>query len=234
MDGKFWAPVTERLKAICEVIAVDCRGHGSSEKPVGAYAVEQFADDIAAVIAQAGWDKAVVAGASMGGCVALAFAARHPNLCAGLGLFDTTAWYGADAPAQWNERAQKAQDQGLASLVEFQKTRWFGDTFRSENPEIVEQCVATFLRNDTAAYAQTCRMLGGVDLRPALKTVHVPTRIALGEEDYATPPAMAQVMHAAIEGSTLNIIANGRHFTPLEHPDGIAGELRQLIEVAYR
>ena len=37
----------------------------------------------------------------MGGCVTLAFAARHPKRVDGLGLFDTTAWYGENAPQAW-------------------------------------------------------------------------------------------------------------------------------------
>ena len=60
------------------------------------------------MFAAIGWTSAVVAGASMGGCVSLAFAGRHSARVRGLGLFDTTAWYGAEAPAQWAERADKA------------------------------------------------------------------------------------------------------------------------------
>jgi 3-oxoadipate enol-lactonase len=73
-------------------------------------------------------------------------------------------------------------------------------------------------------------MLGAADLRSVLPGVKVPTRIAVGEEDYATPPAMAEALHAAIADSTLKIIPGGRHLTPLEVPDVIAAELRRLIE----
>lgn len=44
----------------------------------------------------------------MGECVSLTVAAHHRDRCAGLGLFDTTAWYGPEAPAEWTERAAKA------------------------------------------------------------------------------------------------------------------------------
>jgi 3-oxoadipate enol-lactonase len=233
MDSDFWGPVADRLSTIGDIVCVDCRGHGMSDKPATPYSVELFADDLVAVLDDAGWEEAIVAGASMGGCVALSFADRHPDRCVGLGLFDTTSWYGPEAPQQWEERAQKALAEGLSSLVDFQKTRWFSDAFRAADPVTVEGCVETFLRNEVAAYAATCRMLGAVDLRSALGRISLPTRIAVGEQDYATPLAMAETMRDAIHGATLTVLAGGRHFTPLERPDRIAEELRMLSEVAY-
>ena len=230
MDHAFWSPVVGELAGVASIVAMDCRGHGKSDKPRGRYSVEQFADDVADVVDAARWSKAIVAGASMGGCVCLAFAARHAQRCSGLGLFDTTAWYGPQALAQWAERADKALVQGLDSLVDFQKTRWFGDRFRAERSDVVNESVAVFLRNDPVAYAETCRMLGACDLRAVLGDVRVPTRIAVGEEDYATPLAMAESLHIGIPGSTLTVIQEGRHLTPLERPVLIAGELKQLIK----
>lgn len=232
MDGNFWRPVAERLADVATVLVWDCRGHGASGKPPGPYSVELFADDLAAVFDAVGWDRAVVGGASMGGCITLAFAGRHPGKVSGLGLFDTTAWYGPDAPAQWAERAEKGVTEGLKALVGFQQTRWFGDAFRAANPAVVAESVDVFVKNDVEAYAESCRMLGAADLRSVLPTITVPTRIAVGEEDYATPPAMAEALHAGIAGSTLTVIAKGRHLTPLEVPDTITSELRQLVEAA--
>ncbi|NNM74164.1 alpha/beta fold hydrolase [Enterovirga sp. DB1703] len=232
MDGSFWRPVAERLADAATVLTWDCRGHGASDKPAGPYTVELFADDLAAVFAEIGWEQAVVGGASMGGCVTLAFAGRHGDKVTGLGLFDTTAWYGPDAPRQWAERAEKGITEGLGALVGFQQTRWFGDAFRAANPGLVQESVDVFLKNDVRAYAESCRMLGAADLRALLPGIKVPTRIVVGEEDYATPPAMAEAIHAAIAGSTLNVVKGGRHLTPLEVPDVIAAELRQLIEAA--
>lgn len=231
MDHAFWLPVADRIGEAATVLVWDCRGHGASGKPPGPYTVELFADDLADLLAAIGWPSAVVAGASMGGCVSLAFAGRHRDKLAGLGLFDTTAWYGPDAPEQWAGRAEKGVKEGLKSLVGFQQMRWFGDAFGAAHPDIVEQCVATFLKNDVDAYAETCRMLGAADLRPVLPGIAVPTRVAVGAEDYATPLAMAETLHAGIRGSSLAIIEQGRHLTPLEHPDRIADELRRLIEV---
>jgi 3-oxoadipate enol-lactonase len=228
MDRAFWQPVADRLAPEMPVLTYDCRGHGQSDKPKGAYTVELFARDLADLLDHVGWRSAIVAGASMGGCISLAFAAAYPTRTTALGLIDTTAWYGAEAPKQWAERAGKAAKEGMAALVEFQTTRWFGDTFRAEHAAVVQECVGVFLRNDVSAYVETCRMLGAADLRAALPGMAMPTAIVVGEEDYATPVAMAQAMQHAIKGSTLTVLAGARHLTPLEVPDRIAGELRAL------
>ena len=226
MDREFWRPVAERMD--CAVLLYDCTGHGESAKPAGPYSVEGFAEDLAALLDHVGWQRALVAGASMGGCVALAFAAKYPARASGLGLVDTTAWYGAEAPRQWEERAQKALAGGLEALVDFQLTRWFSDAFRGKHPEVVSQCVATFLRNDVNAYAASCRMLGAADLRQSLARIRVPTAVLVGEEDYATPLAMAKALHEGIAGSTLTVLKSARHLTPLERPEQVAAELRRL------
>jgi 3-oxoadipate enol-lactonase len=232
MSRNFWRPVADRLAGDASVLIYDCRGNGASDKPAGPYSVELFADDLADLLDHVGWRSAVVGGASMGGCVALAFAAAYPARTTALGLIDTTAWYGADAPHQWAERAEKAKRDGLASLVDFQTTRWFGDRFRADNPNIVAACVATFLANDVPAYAESCRMLGSCDLRAALPRMTMPASILVGEEDYATPLAMAQALHRGIKGSTITVLPLARHLTPLEQPDRIATELRSLMELA--
>ena len=230
MDHAFWNPVVARLEGSAQLLTYDCRGHGASDKPPGPYSIDLFADDLSDLLDAAGWKKTIVAGASMGGSIALGFAAKYSERLAGLGLFDTTAWYGPNAPSSWEERAAKAKTDGLSGLVGFQKTRWFGDAFREQHPEMVDASVATFLANDVGAYAETCRMLGNFDLRACLEEIAVPTAIAVGEEDYATPPSMANDLHAAIKHSTLTIIKAGRHLTPLEKPDEIAAQLKALAE----
>jgi 3-oxoadipate enol-lactonase len=228
MDRSFWNAVTPALAQATAVLLYDCRGHGQSDKPKGPYRIERFAHDLADLMDGVGWRSAVIAGASMGGCVTLAFAAAYPARAAALGLFDTTARY--DAPDKWEERALAAETKGLGALVEFQTTRWFTDAFRASRKDVVDASVATFLANSPRAYADTCRMLGACDLTAALPRLTMPVRIAVGEEDYATPVAMAEVLHRGIAGSTLTIIENARHLTPLEAADRIVAELRALIE----
>jgi 3-oxoadipate enol-lactonase len=230
MDGLFWQPVVAQLAGEAAILAIDCRGHGLSDKPAGPYRAAQFADDAHAVCTRLGFGPALVAGASMGGCVALQFAASHPASTRALGLFDTTAWYGPTAPHDWKQRADKARAEGLPALVGFQSTRWFSDAFRAAHPDVLARAVDTFLRNDLEAFAATCGMLGDFDGRALMAQIAAPTAVLVGEEDYATPVAMAQALHAGIAGSTLQVIAGARHLTPIERTDVVVATLLSLLE----
>jgi 3-oxoadipate enol-lactonase len=228
LDHSVWDEVIDRMDGAAELIALDCRGHGRSDMAPGPYTVELFADDVADLLAHAGWDRAIVAGCSMGGCVAQAVAARHAGAVEALLLVDTTAWYGADAPTAWRERAAKARADGLAGMAGFQTTRWFGDRFRETHQARMRGIMEIFAANDLDAYAATCAMLGDADLRGHLAGIRCPTAIIVGEEDYATPPAAAERLRQAIPGAALTIIPEARHLTPIERPDVIGDHLLAL------
>jgi 3-oxoadipate enol-lactonase len=228
MDHRFWDRTVAQLAAAGEILVFDCRGHGASSKSTGPYTGEIFARDLSDLLDHIGWTSTIVAGASMGGCVALSFAASYPTRVDGLGLIDTTAWYGAEAPNQWEERAQKAVTSGIASLVPFQKARWFSAGFAASHPEIVQSAVDVFTANKLDCYVETCRMLGHIDVRSALPRFSFPTRIVVGSEDYATPLPMAESMHQAIPGSTLRVLQGAAHLTPMECPTIIAEELQMI------
>ena len=217
MDATFWLPVIEQLDAA--VLVCDCRGHGASDKPAGPYTVELFADDIADVMDHVGWDSALVAGASMGGCVSLAFAAAYPARTRALGLIDTTAWYGAEAPKNWAERADKAAQEGMAALVGFQTTRWFGDEFRAKNPDVVQGMRRCLPANDVNAYVETCQMLGARRSARGAAALENADRGDRRRRGLRAPVAMAQALHDGIAGSTFTVLPKARHLTPLEVPD---------------
>lgn len=229
LDHQFWRLVAPAIANTAPVICVDVRGHGQSSKTPGPYSIGLFAQDIRDVVRALGYRKAVVAGASLGGCVALQFGIDHPGLTAALALIDTTAWYGPTAPSDWGKRAEKARTEGLASMVPFQATRWFSEQFRQQHPQLLQQCVETFLANDIEAYGNTCRALGAFNASGQLAQVTAPTAIVVGSDDYAAPVSMSQAMHDSIRGSTLTIIPDACHLTPVEAPGAIIEALEQLL-----
>jgi len=188
-----------------------------------------FARDLAELLDHVGWADATIAGCSMGGCVAQAFAALYPERTTAICLIDTTAWYGPDAPPQWRERAATARTKGMGALVQFQTTRWFGDAFRAAHPEVAQSLIEVFLANDIPCYEATCEMLGTTDLRSLLALLRMPVAIVVGAEDYATPVAMSEWLHAAIPHSTLNVLPGARHLTPVERPQDIASQILGLV-----
>jgi 3-oxoadipate enol-lactonase len=232
LDRSIWDGVVRELANEAPVLTYDCRGHGKSERRIESFTTDLFARDLAELLDHVGWPAATVAGCSMGGCVAQAFAGKYTSRVSALGLIDTTSWYGADAPRNWRERAVVAREKGLAGMVEFQTTRWFGDNFRASHPDLVKVMSNVFLANNVDCYAATCVMLGDADLRPYLPSLHMPVAVIVGDEDYATPVAMARQLHEAIPGSTLTILAGGRHLTPVECREEIAAQLLKLLRVS--
>jgi 3-oxoadipate enol-lactonase len=229
LDRTIWDGVILRLAGAAEILAFDCRGHGRSDRPHMAFTAQLFARDVADLMDHLDWNSATVAGCSMGGCVAQAFAGHYPDRTQALCLIDTTAWYGTDAPKQFRDRAASAKAQGMAGLINFQLIRWFSDTFRAEHRDLAQPAIDVFLANDFDCYAASCALLGDADLRCYAPQFRMPVAIVVGEEDYATPVAMAKALHDSIPGSTLKVINGGRHLTPIECPDAVAGEIAGLL-----
>jgi 3-oxoadipate enol-lactonase len=229
MDGSMWQRVADALREPARVLAIDCRGHGQSGKPPGPYSTKRFAQDVRQAADALGVDSMLLGGCSMGGLVAQAFAGAWPERLHGLVLVDTTAWYGANAAEAWAARATQALEKGFASLLEFQRERWFSPEFLAANPEVLAEAVAIFERNDAQAYANTCRMLGAADERDEIAKYKGPAAVFVGEHDLATPPAMAADIAARIPGARLTVMPEARHFTPYEVPAAIAAEIDALL-----
>src|SRR5258706_12720188 len=78
LDRSIWDGVASRLAGDAEVLTYDCRGHGRSSRRAISFTPELFARDLAELLDHVRWPSALVAGCSMGGCVAQAFGGLYP------------------------------------------------------------------------------------------------------------------------------------------------------------
>src|SRR5262249_46807868 len=77
----------EHMRLHRRAVAFDCRGHGHSDPPGRLdYSMQGFADDLGAVIEGLGLGRCILVGHSLGGAVAIKFAAANPDTVAGLVL----------------------------------------------------------------------------------------------------------------------------------------------------
>jgi 2-(acetamidomethylene)succinate hydrolase len=82
--GRMWEQTAEHLDPRFSVYAPDQRGHGDSGRPDGEYSAEEYAQELRVMVDKWGLKRIVVGGHSLGGRVALVFAARYPEMTAGL------------------------------------------------------------------------------------------------------------------------------------------------------
>ncbi len=84
-----WSAQLNHIRTGNRAIALDLRGHGQSLPPEnGDYAIDSMAQDIRTAIDQSGIERFILAGHSMGGSVAGAYAGSYPERVAGLLLVD--------------------------------------------------------------------------------------------------------------------------------------------------
>lgn len=230
MRGEIFDPIRPILQRYGRVLTWDARGHGNSQKPATGWTIEDLAADLYALIEQIGCDRAIVAGLSMGGNTAIAYAVAHPEKVEALILADTTAWYGEDAPAAWEQRAQNAEKNGMQPIVPFNLPRWFGNRYLQAHPDKTKKITDILLANDVPSYAAACRALGRFDARKGLQRITCPTLILVGAEDPATPPAMSEDLHQNIKSSHLHILEDLKHMSAVEAPDRVGALIVQFLE----
>jgi 3-oxoadipate enol-lactonase len=216
--GVFWDPIATALAADATVLAPDARGHGASAWDGSGFTIEDMADDTADLIQRAVGEPVGVVGMSMGGCIAMALAIRHPDLVDRLVLADTTSSYGPDRVEKWAQRSRNARTKRRIDQVDFQLERWFSDSFRAEHRDGAQRIVDIFLATNSEAHAAACTALGAFDCTAELRKITVPTLIVVGELDQATPPSMADTIHRGIAGSTLHVIEGAKHMSLIEDP----------------
>lgn len=86
--GLCWTRFPLFLEPSYDVVMVDMRGHGMSEKPDNGYRAEDMADDVYWIVRTLSLNKPVVIGHSMGASVAAVLARHNPKLVSGVVLED--------------------------------------------------------------------------------------------------------------------------------------------------
>lgn len=231
LAGELWRPMGTALASDFGVFAPDLRGHGGTSWDRDEFSVQDMAGDLAQALDTLSLRQVHLLGMSMGGSVAMTFAALYPERVRSLTLADTTAWYGEQAPAVWADRAEKAASVPRDRQVTFQVDRWFSDGFAADHPTEVRRVVDIFVATDSQAHAAACRMFGRMDVRDLLPAITARTLVLVGEHDYATPPAMADVLTRAIPNATLRVLPDLRHMSLVEQPELVAvirDHLREL------
>lgn len=224
VDRHFWNFCAD-LAPHFTLLRYDLPGHGETAVPAAPYGIEDLAAQLADVVAAHNIGRAHVAGISLGGLIAQAFAASRPELLDRLILVDTTPRYTDELRAMWDARAATARSEGVATMLDDLLKIWFSADALARDEQGVRYVRAALARCSGEGYALACEALKAADLRPLAPKITARTLVVCGDDDIPSFLQAARWLASSIPNAELAWIAGAKHASVLEKP----GEARRLI-----
>ena len=238
-DHSYFKPDFARLSTIAQVVYLDLPGHGRSAwgDPAN-WSFEVCADDLRAFCDTLGIARPVVYGHSLGGYVAMVYAARHPGHAGALVLQSTTARFDLARIVEGFRRA------GGDEVAEIAERSYIGD--RSVTAEEWARCWNLFgpwvpglqqrartIVNEELN-APGLELMRGFNVIDELARIDCSTLVSVGERDPITQEADArEIVHALPDGSAqLEVIEGAGHFPWKDVPDRYWPVLADFVATA--
>ncbi len=222
LDHTIWDEVVPLLQDDFDLILPDLRGFGESDAVDSPYTMTDLAGDIASLLDHLGLDAALLAGHSMGGYVALAFADAYPHRTRGLALVASQA--AADAPERKAGRyaqAQKIAEEGIGETVAAMTVKLTAD-------ERVQKFAHDLMRKQKpAGYIGTLKaMAERTEKLSMLERTSFPVLIVHGEADALIP--LAREIPLKVTRTRMVELAGVGHMPMMESPREVAEALKSL------
>ena len=120
--------------------------------------------------------------------------------------------------------------EGARAIADAALPKLLGATSHRDRPELVARVRQVIEANPPRGITDALAGLAArADSSPTLREIHVPTLVAVGEEDTITPVAEAEALHHGIAGSRLAIIPRAGHLSSLENPDEFNRHVRSFL-----
>jgi 3-oxoadipate enol-lactonase len=226
-DLSIWDEVVAGYAGQFRILRYDLRGQGLSDAPPAPYSIDDHVADLAALLEAREIHGAIVVGMSVGGMIALALAAEHPELVRLLVLCDTAPKIGT--PELWRERIEAVRANGLASIADGVLERWLSIEFRHARPADLAGYRNMLTRNPVEGYIGTCATLRDTDLTSIAPQLTQPTLCLVGEADGATPPALVQALSALIPNAAFKTIPDAGHLPCIEQPGSLSLRIESFV-----
>lgn len=220
LDARMWSAQLAHFRQQHRVVAPNLPGFGGSE-PSAPHAspMEKMAEDVAMLLEAIRVERAVVAGCSMGGYVALQLAQKHPRKVRGLVLSNTRAAADDNAAKARRELTAKAVlERGTLELEEKMFPRLLGPAASAATRA---QVLGLLRAADPAGAAAASRGMGSrADSTAWLATCPVPVLVVHGADDQIIARAESEAMARAAPRGALVELPESGHLSPLEQPEG--------------
>lgn len=244
MNQAVWAPQVEALRRDLRVVTYDMLGHGGSSLPGVDPTLEDYAEQLAALLDGLQIDAAHVVGHSMGALVALEFALRYPARALSVvtlnAVYDRTPGQ-REAVMRRAAALQGANRDGMSAdaarddpSIDATMARWFDDPVPAHLVPVAD-LVRSLLRSvNPLGYARTYQLFASSDASHVgrLPQLSMPALFMTGECDPNSSPAMSHAMAAAAPCARAEIIASERHMMNVTAPERVNRSLMQFIRQA--
>ena len=224
LDRTTWSEVASLLESDFDLIIPDFRGMGQSDAVDKTYTVADIASDIAGLLDHLKIKKAFVAGHSMGGYVALAFARAYPNRVRGLGMISSQVL--ADPPERKEGRYKTAADvaqKGIGVVVDSMTTKLSADArIQSFVRDVIQRQKPAGVIGSLKAMAER------PDSSDLFKSFKFPVVIVHGDADTLIPVERGREMKAALPSANYAELKGAGHMPMVEEPKEVAEALMFL------
>ena len=230
-DSRIWETLTPELEKDYLLIIPDLPGSGKSEQ-LPETSMESMAEVLKLILDDLRISSCIMIGHSMGGYVALAFAATYASMLDGLGLFHSTAYADDDEKIATRRKGiQFIQQHGAAKFQEQTIPNLFSDTFKSQHPGIVREIIARFTNftpQSLVSYYEA--MIQRPDRSQVIKSFTKPVLFIAGEYDKAVPMEHSLRLGQLPGLSYIHILKHSGHMGMLEEPEKSLQFLRQFLQ----
>jgi 3-oxoadipate enol-lactonase len=201
-----------------DLLAYDQRGLGQTEKPDLPYSMADYADDAAALMADQGWDEALVVGVSFGGMVAQELALRHPGRVKRLVLACTSPGGAGGASFPFHEIEHlkgEARAHHMIPISDIRRDEAWAAAHPDQYALFVAMGAADPYADEPGHAMGAHRQLAARaahDTWDRLPEIACPTLIVAGRHDGIALPATQEKMAARIPGAQLQWFEGGHLF----------------------
>jgi pimeloyl-ACP methyl ester carboxylesterase len=208
------------------VVTLDLRGFGNSSSEMKEYDSLTFPGDILAVLDDAGIDRAVLVGQSIGAAAALKLAVAHPERAAGVILAHSLGGID-DGHLATLVRADRAQAEKLPVI-----DRLMSRAFQQAEPEktFLFRQMGTF---NAAKMADLRNLAVGGPSLADLERAGVSICFLAGEDDAVLRPVTVRRAHELVPGSVLDIVAGAPHSMYWEAPGLFNAAVERFLTAVY-
>lgn len=238
-DSRMWDVEFPALAERYRVLRFDLRGYGRSDLPPGPFSL---VDDVAALLDEAGLERAALVGLSGGAALALDFALAEPERVTGL-VLAAPAIGGLDwseEVQQFGEREDELLDAGeLEGAVELNLRMWVDGPQRG--PDAVDPAVRAKVGEmqrrafeiQLEAFARDEQPGPSKRLDPPaierLDEVRVPTLVIVGDADVQDVLDRAAILASRIRDARKIVVPDVAHMINLERPAEFLGIVDEFL-----